>query len=100
MTLQGEVDSGIKQRMTGADKSGERLTWRRHQFLLKCDTLVTRKHGLPNADQTIAISNWSRHICNFETVLLSLLCCSTEPLKRLDEERFDIVGLQTARLCP
>lgn len=50
MALQRQVDGGIQQRMTWADKSSKRLALYRNQRLLEGDPLIPGKNGFTDPD--------------------------------------------------
>src|SRR3990170_6636870 len=98
MTLEREVGDGIKQRMTGADESRERLALRSDQRLLEGNPLISRKHRLADADQTVAIPNGGRNVSDLVSARLTLLRGAAQAFEGFQEKRLDVVRLKPAGL--
>ena len=86
--------------MTGTDKGGQGLAWGRNQGFVEDYALITVQNRFTEADQAVAIANYSGHMGNLKAARFSLAQGSAELFKGLDEKRFDIVWLQAARFCP
>ena len=69
---------------------------RRDQRLLEGDALVARQDWLANPDQAIAVAHRRGNVRDLVAAVLPLLHRAAEPLKRFQEERLDIVGLEPA----
>src|SRR5439155_1720806 len=76
----------------------QRLASWRNQRLLEGDALVARQHRLAKAGQSVAIADRRRDVRHFVAARFSLLRRAAKSLERLEEERLDVVGLETARL--
>ena len=96
MSLQGEIKRCVKKRMSRTDKCRQRLSLWSDKVLLECNTFVSRKHGFSQTDQAIPVSYWGRNPSSFIATVFTLTSRSTEFLKRLDEERLDIVRLKSS----
>jgi hypothetical protein len=86
IALQREINTGVKQGMAGAYKSSQRLALGIDERLLKGNALITRKHGLSDADEAVTIADQRRNMRDFVTAGLALLDCSSEPLKSFKKE--------------
>jgi hypothetical protein len=84
--------------MSGADGSGGRLSLRRDEVLRERYALVSREHWIPSANLTITVSHRRGYMRDFESPRLALSKRAAKSLKSLEEERFDIVRLQSARV--
>jgi hypothetical protein len=65
MLFQGQVDHGIEQWMTRADKRGQRLARRVDEVLLKADPLVALEDRITHTDLPIATTHQCRDVRNF-----------------------------------
>ena len=98
VTLQREVDDGIEERMTWTDEGCQRLALRCYQGFLKDDALVARQNGLANTDEPIPVAHGCRDVGDLKAAGFSLLGDAAEPLEGFVKERFDVMGLQAARI--
>src|SRR5690606_9608184 len=64
------------------------------------DSLVARKHRLAEADLAVTISDRSRYVRHLVAAWLALAHGTTQTLECFEEERLDIMRLETSRLCP
>ena len=76
-------------------KCGGRLALRRHERFLECDALVSLKHGLSDADEPISIAYRGRDAGDLVATWLALPDGPGKTLEGLQEERLDIVRLQS-----
>ncbi len=98
VALQGEIDDSVEQRVARADEGGQRLALRRNQGLLEGDAFVARQHGFADTDEAVAVADRGRHMGDFVPPRFPLLGAAAEKLEGFVKERFDVVGLQTARV--
>src|SRR5262249_34983640 len=98
VTLEREVDGGIEQRVAGAHERCGCLSLRRDQRLLERDAFVTRQYRLADANEAITVTHWCWHMRHLIASRLALLGGAAQALKRLQEERFDVVRLQPSGL--
>ena len=100
MSLEGQVDRCIEQRVSRTDKCGKRLARRCHQRLLEHDALVARQDRLSDADDSVSVADRRRHVRGFVAPRFPLLGRSAQALKRFEEERLDVVRLKPLGLGP
>src|SRR5439155_438121 len=98
MPLDHEIESGVEERVAGADEGGQRLALRRDERFLEHDALVARQHRLADADQTVTVAHWGGHVRDLVAACLALPDRATKPLESFEEEGLDVVWLQAARL--
>src|SRR5271165_7253814 len=99
MALKRQVKCGIEQRMTGTDEGGERLALRCDQRLLKGDAFVARQHRFTRSDHAVAIAHRRRDMGDFITARLTLPRCAAKLIECFQEERLNVMWLQSARFC-
>ena len=68
----------------------------RNQSLLKGNPLVTRQHRLTRSDQTVSVAYRRWYMGDLIAAWLALAGCASELAESFEEERLDIVRLQTA----
>src|SRR5437899_2645052 len=83
--------------MTWTNKCSKRLSRWRDQILFESDPLISREHRVADANDTVAIAHWRRHMTYFIPSRFPLSRRSAEVAKRFEKERLDIVRLQTSR---
>ncbi len=100
MALQHEVERGIQQRMTRADKSRHGLPLWLDEVLLESDALVAAEHRVPQADEAVAIPNGGRDVGNLVAPRLALPRRATKKAEGLHEEGLDVMGLEPPGIRP
>jgi hypothetical protein len=100
MALKDQIERGVKQRVTRADKRRRRLSLWRNQGFLEDNALITRLYRLADTNQTISMAYRRRHVRNFVAPWLALADVPTKLLEGLKKERLDVVRLQTASFGP
>ena len=100
IALQGEVDDGVEQGVTGADEGGLRLALGRYPALVEGDAFVAWLHGLADPDEAVAVAHRRRDMADLVAAGLALLDGAAEPLEGREEEGFDVVGLQATGVGP
>src|SRR3990172_3421418 len=98
MTLEREVGDGIEQRMAGANESCKRLALRSDQRLLEGNPLISRKHRLADADQTVAIPYEGRNVSDLVSTRLTLFSGAAQAFEGFQEKRLDVVRLKPTGL--
>ena len=93
MAFQRQVKRGIEQRMTWADKGGQRFALRRNQRLLKGDPLVSRQHRLSCSDQAIPVTHRCWNMGHLIAAWFALASYAAKLAECLQEERLDKVWL-------
>src|ERR1700737_1864955 len=99
MALERQVKCSIEQRMTWTDEGGERLALRCDQRFLKGDALVARQHRFTRSDHAVAVAHRRRDMGDFIPARLALPRCAAKLSECFQEERLDVVRLQSARFC-
>src|SRR5712691_1331397 len=84
--------------MARTDEGRQGLALRRDERLLEGNALVARQHWLTNADEAVAVTDRGWHMRDLIAARLPLAGRSTKLLKRFEEERLNVMRLQTARL--
>src|SRR5437867_1386868 len=85
--------------MPRADEGGGWLPQGRDQLLLEGNALVPGRDGRPYANQAVAIANRRGNVRHLIAARLPLFDAAPEPLERVQEECFDVVGLEAPRFC-
>lgn len=100
MPFQRKIDNGVEQRLTWADKGGQRMTLRCDQRFFKRYALVARQYRLADANKAVAVSYRGRNMGDFIATWFALFGRSAKASEGFQKERFDIVRLQPSRLGP
>ena len=98
MPFEDQVDGRVEQWMARADERRQRLPGRRDQDLFRRRSARTGQDGLPDADQTVSITDRRRNMGDLVAARFTLLDRAAEAPECLQEKRFDVVRLEASRL--
>ena len=98
MPFQCQIEDGIQQWMSRADKGSQRLALRGNQVFFKGDPLIPGQHRLPQANEAVPIAYGRRNMGDFIAAGLPLPGGSAKPFESFQEKRFNIVGLEASGL--
>ena len=96
--IDGQVDDGVEERVTGGDEVGLGLARDVHVFAFEGDALVGVQHGCADAALTVAIADGCGHVGDLVTARLARRDATAEALERSEEEGLDVVRLKAAGL--
>src|SRR5690606_41150596 len=82
--------------MSRTDESREWLALRRNKGFIEGYSFIAGQNGLTQPDQSIPVPNWRGNTADLVPSVFPLSSSAAQLPKCFKEERFDIVGLQTA----
>ncbi len=94
VALQRDVKGGVEKWMPRANKCRKRLSLGSDQALLESNPFVALEYWISRANRAISISDGSGYVSDLVASWLALANSSTQSLKRLSEEGFDVMGLK------